>query len=373
MRLDDIGEFRLIERLAAMLPATPDWVLAGIGDDCAALDGPGGKVTLFATDTSVEGTHFLMETPRIGWKTLVSNLSDIAAMGGTPRAALASLAARPDVELAVVDRIYHELARAAAHYDIPVVGGDTVSTAGPLVLSVSVLGEVRRERLVRRSGARVGDALMVVGWLGDALGGHEVYQARRAMWDMSHAVTTHQPALEYHDRLAHVTAALMRGSRPKPRLEDSRATHRLELAFHNPLALVRAGQVIAETGRATAMIDVSDGLHGDASKLADASNVGFRIEMGALPVSPDLVGCFGEDRAPWLALQGGEDYALLFTVPQDGVAEVTQALEAAHHLPSVIGVATDPADGVYVVDPSGEVQTSPVRSWGHFRPLEPPD
>lgn len=367
MRLNDIGEFPLIERLKVLLPEPPGSVLAGIGDDCAVLDAGDDRALLFAADACVEGTHFFTESPQIGWKALTSNLSDIAAMGGTPIAALAVLAARPDVEVRIIDEIYGDMARAARHYGVPIVGGDTVSTSGPLAVAVSVLGEVHKDRVVLRSGASPGQALVVVGWLGTAYAGCELYRTRREMWDMSRAIATHRPTLEYTERLAFVTASLMRGQTVRPRLQDSQATHRLDLEFHEPLAHLAAGRALAETGAVTAMIDVSDGLAGDARKLAEASCVGLRIHLGDLPLAPDLLTCFGDDQAPFLALCGGEDFALLFTVPKSALPVVTRALEAEYYLPSVVGETTDEPGRHTVVLPGGEEEDlSSTASWDHF-------
>jgi len=365
MRLNDIGEFRLIDRLAAMLPALPPQVIAGVGDDCAVLDAGGGKALLFAVDACIEGTHFFIETPQIGWKALAANLSDIAAMGGRPTAALVVLGARPDVDVRVVDEIYADLVRASRHYGVPLVGGDTVSTSGPLVLAVSVLGEADADRVLRRDGASPGDALMVVGWLGSALGGLHVYRARREMWTLSSSIATHKPPMDYYGRLAFVTTTLLRNQPQRPQLGDPLATHRLELEFHEPLAHLKAGAALAETGKVTAMIDVSDGLAGDAEKLAQASGVGVRVDMAKLPISPDLAKCYGEG-ARALALQGGEDYALLFTVRPEDEPAAGAALEAHGYVASTIGHMTADPNELAVVDPSGDEHSLGALSWDHF-------
>ncbi len=368
MRLNDLGEFGLIDRLAALLPPLPSGVLTGVGDDCAVLDAPGDRALLFAADACIEGTHFFIETPQIGWKALVANLSDIAAMGGRPLAALAVLAARPDVDVRVADLIYEDLARASAHYSVPVVGGDTVSTSGPLTLAISVLGDVPKGQVLRRCGAQPGHVLMATGWLGCALGGLEVYRARREMWSLAGTIASQKPPMEYQHRLAFVTATLLRTHRQRPQLGDAVASHRLELEFHEPLAHVAAGRALAESGVVSAMMDVSDGLAGDASKLASASGVGICVDARRIPLCPDLVACYGTPGAISLALQGGEDYALIFTVPPEHVAHAEEALARIDYSAAAIGTVVPEDEGCTFLDRSGQGHPlATADSWDHFR------
>jgi thiamine-monophosphate kinase len=160
IRVGDLGEFGLIDRLARLLPTSPN-VLEGIGDDCAAIR-VGDRVLLVSTDLSIEEVHFrrtYCDPEDIGWKAAATSLSDIAAMGGAPLFCLASLACSPDTEAAFIERIYQGLSSAASRFGATVVGGDTSRTPGPLTLDVMVAGEARGGRFLRRKGARIGDVL----------------------------------------------------------------------------------------------------------------------------------------------------------------------------------------------------------------------
>ena len=169
MRLRDLGEEGLIRRIARTIRTGPE-VLRGIGDDCAVLKGDGRMLRLFASDMLVEGVHFTRNAPadRVGWKALAVNVSDVAAMGGLPRQAVVSLGLPRATSVSFVDGLYRGLRRCAAAYGVDLVGGDT-GRAPVVVVDVAILGEVEKERVVYRSGARPGDALLVTGRLGGSL------------------------------------------------------------------------------------------------------------------------------------------------------------------------------------------------------------
>lgn len=261
------GELAFIKRLARLLPAAPDgqtW----IGDDTAVLE----DGDLFATDVLVEGVHFDLDwcNPEdVGWKALAVNLSDVAAMGGRPRAAVVSLVV-DDRRPGVADRVMSGLAAAASEMACPIVGGDT-SNGPTLVVSVAVLGRAHVGGPVLRSGAVPGDAVVVTGELGAA--GAGLLAARRGDTD---------------------APGLARLRRPFPRLAE--------------------GAAAANTG-ATAMIDISDGLAIDLRRLCEASGCSALIDEDAIPrvkgVDLDL------------ALFGGDDYELVFTVPPGRTGEVS--------------------------------------------------
>lgn len=256
------GERSFLERLAARLPPAP----AGevwLGDDAAVLDGG----LLLATDALVAGVHFDLDwsTPSdVGWKALVVNLSDLAAMAGSPRAAVVAVVVPPRTE-GLADEVLDGLAEAAEAHRCPLVGGDTTSGA-ELVVSVAVLGTVGEGGPVLRSGARAGDAVFVTGTLGGA---------RRALRLLREGSSVPGPLRERLDR-------------PQPQLA--------------------AGEAAAASG-ATAMIDVSDGLGTDLGRVLDASGVGVRVDAALIP-RLDAFGVGVED-----ALAGGDDYQLCFTAP----------------------------------------------------------
>ena len=254
-------EFELIEHLTRSL-SKPAWVLAGPGDDCAVLDlNSSDRLLLFKTDAVVEGIHFETGAPaeKVGHKALARCLSDIAAMAGTPTAALVTLALPTDFDLKYLERLYAGMTTLASRVGVAVVGGETTTNPERLLVSVSLLGWVPRGKAVLRSGARPGDALFVTGELG-----------------------------------------------------GSRASKHLE--FEPRLAEARW---LAEHFSIHAMIDVSDGLAGDLPHLLKASGVGAELLASAIPISREARHAAKSSPAkPALtaALTDGEDFELLFAV-----------------------------------------------------------
>jgi thiamine-monophosphate kinase len=274
-RRPTLDEFALIERYfarPARRASSRADVRLGIGDDAAVTRMAPGHDLVVATDALVEGVHFPRGSSArsIGHRCLAVNLSDLAAMAAEPLWATLSLSLpRADGQwLAEFSRGLFALADA---FDTALIGGDTVR--GPLGMSVTVLGRVRPGRFVPRDGARPGDGIWVTGHPGDATAG----------------------------RLLLGRPAAVRGAAALTR------------RFLYPLPRVREGAALA--GLATAMIDVSDGLHEDAGKLLAASGCGADLDAGALPLSPPLRAFAGEAGARQFALTGGDDYELLFTVP----------------------------------------------------------
>lgn len=227
MNLDALGEDALVSRLTAKLP-TSKQVVVGPGDDCAVLRVKGTrKLQLLKTDCIVEGVHFLrnQRPTAIGWKAMARAISDIAACGGTPDAAVVTFAAPPDLPVATLDGIYRGLTRAAKQFDVSIVGGESAKSPTGIFLNVALTGWVKADHLVLRSGGRSGDFLWVTGRLGGSLSGH------------------------------HLTFI--------PRLTEARW--------------------LAEHHKIHAMMDLSDGLGADLPRLARASRLGFEIDPDAIP------------------------------------------------------------------------------------------
>lgn len=278
--VSELGEAGLIALVTSYLPRPPANELWA-GDDAALISLAAGD-TIVTTDTMVEGHDFDLaycDGFDLGWKVVAANVSDVAAMGGRPTHAVATLALPPSAPVALVDGIGRGLAAAADRWDVAVVGGD-VSAAPVVILGVTLLGTAGGGRTVPRSGARPGDLLCVTGSLGGAWAGLQLLRAGRR---------EASPAL------------VERQLRPQARVEEGRA--------------------LSEAG-ATAMIDVSDGLAVDLTRLMKASGTGCAVDPAVVPLDPDLgalveTGLLGAGELLVGAILGGEDFELLATLPPD--------------------------------------------------------
>ena len=266
----------MIARLGALLPAPPRWVKAGAGtDDTAIVDIGADALWLFTCDVQCEGTHFdrrWIDAFTLGRRAAAVNLSDIAAMGGAPRLALVSLLLPPRLPVRFFDDVMRGLAARFAAAGAVIVGGN-LARSDRIVIDVTLAGRARRDRVVRRRGARPGDLLLVSGSPGDSAAG-----------------------------LALLEAGVARGA--------------LTQRFLLPEPRLQTGRFLAAAG-VTAMIDVSDGISTDVQHLCDASDVGVEIHWDKLPVSPRLVRAgltLRHEPRDWV-LHGGEAYELLGTIP----------------------------------------------------------
>lgn len=304
--LRDLGEFGFIDSVRRRFggPVRPGEL--GIGDDAAVLPVRGGKIVLTA-DMLLEGVHFDLRYFRpeeIGWRALMANLSDLAAMGADPLCYLVSIAAPPDIPLSLLTGVFRGMSSAARRSGIRLMGGDTCR-GDRLVLSLSLAGRIRRGREVRRAGARPGDILFVTGEPG---------------W-------------------SRLGLRLLSAGRPKT-LRGWR--RRAANAHLKPAARLIEGIAAARSGAVSAMIDLSDGLLPDLSRLLTESRCGARLDERAFPVSPRFrtaASALGEDPiAAFLA--GGEDYELLMAVPPRRSADFRRA-QRAFRVPAVpIGEVT---------------------------------
>ncbi len=280
-----LGEFELIDRYFRCGAVRAD-VLLGVGDDAALLAPPPGRLLVAATDTLVEGRHFLPDAPpdSVGHQVLAVNLSDLAAMGAEPAWALLSVSL-PDTDETWLAGFAAGLDALARRHGVALVGGDTVR--GPRVVTVTALGHVAPGQALRRDGARPGDLLYVSGWPGEAAAG----------------------------------LALLTGGTPVAADDPLVRRHR----YAEPrLAL---GRLLA--GRATAAMDVSDGLLGDLGKLCRASGVAAALDLERLPVSAALARHGDAAASERRVLGGGDDYELLFTLPATEAAACEAAIATA--------------------------------------------
>jgi thiamine-monophosphate kinase len=320
-------EFRLIERIRELTAQPRDDVRVGIGDDAAVLAPPPGQELAVAIDTLVEGVHFPRGTAPadLGWKALAVNLSDLAAMGASPAWALLALTL-PNADAAFVEGFAEGFAQLARPQRLALVGGDT--TRGPLTISVAVHGFVPPGQALTRAGARVGDAVLVTGTLGDAAAGLHALQ---------------HPPRDDGGRAGLRSFLIERLNRPTPRLA--------------------AG--IALRGQATACIDVSDGLLADLGHICAASGVGAEIEAAWLPRSSALLELYDEASALHFALGGGDDYELCFTVPPARVAELQAGLARLGCGATKIGRMVE-GEGVRVRAADGAWLATDRAGWEHF-------
>ena len=323
-----LGEFELIDRYFSRSPsdgtARPD-VILGVGDDAALLRMPADRELVAAVDTLVAGRHFPIDRDAhsIGHCALAVNLSDMAAMGATPAWATLSLT-MPSADAKWLERFSAGLMSLADAHRVAVVGGDT--TAGPLTISVQILGHVAPGTALRRSGARAGDVLAVTGTLGDAGAGLALATARMATRNR-----------EVADEL------IRRFEYPTPRV-----------AFG---ALAR--------GIASAAMDLSDGLAGDLPKLARASGLAAHVDVDRLPLSPAMQSLGSGDQAREWALSAGDDYELLVAVPRQRFDELAAAARQLNLKFTAVGELR-PGNGItWALD--GRPLTAPAPGYDHFR------
>jgi len=296
-KLSDIGEFGLIEKIAKKFEGH-DEVYKGIGDDCAVLENE-EDYTLMTTDMLVEGDHFNLDwqTPwQIGWKSIIVNISDIAAMGGLPNWGLVSIAFPEDIEVDFAESIFDGMAEASEKHGLKIIGGDT--THGDLLtINVAVIGKVERENLCMRGDAEIGDLICVSGDLGKSWAGLELFRAGMKGYT------------DYY-------------LQPRCRLETAR-------------------QIAADVN---AMIDVSDGLSSEVRHICEESDVGAEVEKEKVPISEKTRKAgkkLDMDPMRW-ALYGGEDFELVFTIPSERFTRIDKE--------NAIVVGKIVEEGMYIID-----------------------
>ncbi len=329
--LNTPGERDLIAAIRARLPQNPSWLAVGIGDDAAVVEPERGALEILTTDAVVEGIHFdrRFSTLRdVGWKALAVNLSDIAAMGGTPRLALLSLGLPAALGAADLDELIDGFLALAADSRVALVGGNITRSPGPLFVDVTVTGFVRRRHVLTRGAARAGEELYVTGEVGAAAAGLGwLRDGARAPIDG-------------------IEACAERHRRPQPR--------------------VRVGALLGRNRAATACMDLSDGLADAVRQIAEASGLGARIDAASLPIPSAARAWFqhgGEDPVR-AAAAGGDDYELLFAVPRRGRGRLATVARQGRGVPVTrIGVLTTEHELAIVKD--GSVEPLP-QGFVHF-------
>ena len=333
--LEELGEFTLIEHLTKDFEIKNPGTIKGVGDDAAVIDN-GGKRTVVSTDMLIEGIDFDMTyTPlrHLGYKAVAINLSDIAAMNATPKQIMVNIAVSNRYSVEALSELYAGIYLACQRYDVDLVGGDTSSSPVGMYISITAIGEVDPHKVVYRSGANVHDLICVSGDLGSAYSGLLILQREKATFK---ANPNYQPDLASFDYV------LERYLKPEPRLDI--------IKFLNDKDVIP-----------TSMIDVSDGLASDMMQICKASGVGCEVYEEKIPIdyaTTMVCGEFGKMLPVSNALNGGEDYELLFTIKQSDYEKIKDCNEV-----HVIGYITDQSMGTMMVTPQNTTIELRAQGW----------
>ncbi|MFN3404958.1 MAG: thiamine-phosphate kinase [Cytophagaceae bacterium] len=335
--LESIGEFGLIDRIKAGTEKSNKETIYGIGDDAAVLEF-GNELVLISKDLLVEGIHFdlsFMPLRHLGYKAVAVNVSDIAAMNGTPKQILVGLSVSNRFSLEAIDEIYEGIHQACADYKVDLVGGDTTASPSGLVISVTATGHVSKEKLAMRNTAKVNDLLCVTGDLGGAYMGLQVLLREKQVYLANPDM---QPELEGKDYI------IRRQLKPEARMD---VIHEFK-----ELGIIP-----------TSMIDISDGLASELMHICTQSGVGANIYEDKIPVDNSTFETAREFNLDPLTvtLNGGEDYELLFTVKQDDYNKIKN-----HPDITIIGHITEKSSGVNLVTGAGNVFPVKAQGWKHF-------
>jgi thiamine-monophosphate kinase len=348
-----VSERELIERVARKLPSgLGDGLRVGIGDDAAVIRPRGGVEWVFTTDAFLENVHFLLglHPPRaVGYKALARATSDLAAMGARPRYFLLSLALPPSCTGKWFDRFLEGMSQAARSFGLVLAGGDTTRSS-LAAINLTVIGEVAPGQAVLRSGARPEDAICVSGALGEAELGLRLLQL----------------GLERSRFGSRLPRRQSRPYGPGAGSSNSRSKRRRLLERHlYPEPRLAVGEWLGRNGKATAMIDTSDGLSTDLTRLCEASGVGAVVWANRIPkvTLPSNIRKLGFDPLR-MAVDGGEDYELLFAVPKQVARRLPRAVRGVPI--TIIGEITR-GRRILLMDDAGESKALPAQGWDPFR------
>lgn len=331
--IDQLGEFALIKKITENFSLQQDSTQKGIGDDAAVIQHK--EETVVSTDLLVEGVHFdLSYVPlkHLGYKAVVVNLSDIYAMNATPKQITVSMALSNRFPLEAVEELYEGIRLACSQYKVDLVGGDTTSSTTGLLLSVTALGEAQKNKIAYRSGAQENDLIVVSGDLGGAYMGLQILEREKAVFKVN---PKSQPDLSQY------TYSVGRQLKPEARKDVIELLESLDI-------------------QPTAMIDISDGLSSELLHLAEQSGKGLQIYEDKIPIDPEVIR-IGEEfnlNPATIALNGGEDYELLFTVKQADFEKIK-----SHPLLSIIGHITTAKAGNHLVTGLGQQIALTAQGW----------
>ena len=338
--LSSLGEFGLIERIARQVIIRNNSTIKGIGDDAAVLT-PGEKYQVLTTDLLLEGIHFdLTYTPlkHLGYKAVAVNISDVYAMNAHPRQITVSLGISSKLTIQAIDELYSGILLACERYGVDLVGGDTSTSLTGLTISITAIGEADKEKIVYRSGAKVNDLICVSGDLGASYMGLQLLEREKTVLD---GVGTTRPNFDGYDYI------LERQLKPEPRADVIDFLAKIEVV-------------------PTAMIDVSDGLSSELLHISNKSGVGCRIYEEKIPID-HVTKLMAEELSlnPVVAaLNGGEDYELLFTIAQEDYEKFkTQAGPAIY----AIGYVTEQSKGFRMITTGGDEIDLVAQGWSAFK------
>lgn len=334
--ISELGEFGLIEQLTRDIELQNESTLKGVGDDAAVLDYK-NKLVVVSTDMLVEGIHFnLMYVPmkHLGYKAVVVNLSDIFAMNAKPRQITVSIALSGKFSTAMIEELYAGINLACERYGVDLIGGDTTSSLSGLIISVTALGEAEKDDLVYRNGAKPNNLLCVSGDLGGAYMGLQLLERENEVFKANPSI---QPQLEGYKYI------LERQLKPEARND--------------------VPEIFRKSGiKPTSMIDISDGLSSEIMHLCKNSGVGCNVYEDKIPMDYETKKMADELHINPIvaALNGGEDYELLFTIAMADYDKIKNDPDF-----TVIGHITDAEDGLNLITGGGSIIPLQAQGWNH--------
>ncbi len=332
--ISEIGEFNLIRKLTEKFPVKDPGTKKAVGDDAAILNFD-GKDVVVSTDLLVEGVHFdlaYMPLKHLGYKAVMVNLSDIYSMNAVASHITVSIAVSNRFSLEALEELYSGILAACRIYDVDLVGGDTSSSTAGLIISVTAIGHVEKDRAIQRAGAKVNDLLVVTGDLGGAYLGLQVLDREKQVFQVN---PNSQPDLEPYIYIVE------RQLKPEARKDIVKLLADLDV-------------------RPTAMIDISDGLSSEILHLCEAGEVGCELFEDKIPLDPQVISTCEEFQldSTTVALNGGEDYELLFTISQEDYPKIKANPDL-----TVIGYIREKEAGCHLVTRAGGKIPLIARGW----------
>ena len=337
--IENLGEFGLIDHLTKNFKIKQKSTIKGIGDDAAVISCNSAKELIISTDLLLEGVHFdlsYMPLKHLGYKAVVVNLSDVYAMNAEPTQITVSIAVSNRFPIEALEELYAGIEAAAKTYNVDVVGGDTTSSTTGLLISITAIGSVKKGEAIYRSGANENDLLVVTGDLGAAYMGLQVLEREKEVFKVN---PNSQPDLEPYSYLVE------RQLKPEARRDISSLLTELDV-------------------KPTAMIDISDGLSSEIIHICKNSKVGCNLFEDKIPLDPQVISTCEEFNldSTTIALSGGEDYELLFTIKTEDYTKI----KANPNL-TVIGHLTDEKEGVHLISRVGTKIPLIARGWNALK------